>query len=70
MEEAFIKAAVVCLIAVSFGATLIWRGATGDIWRSAYTGESIMPRWFYVAGGVLAILAAIGYVALTFWLAK
>jgi len=49
---------------------LIWRGATGQVWRSNFTGDAIIPAWMYVATGVAAIALTIGYIVVTYLLAK
>lgn len=64
------KALIVCGLAVLFGAVLIWRGATGDIWRSRFTGDAIIPAWLYVSAGVFVILLALGWVAAAYFLGK
>jgi hypothetical protein len=37
------------------GFIVLWKGITNDIWRSRF-GDTIVPRWLYLAGGVGLIL--------------
>jgi nitrate reductase gamma subunit len=70
MEEMLVKAIAVCGIAICFGGFLIRRGATGDIWRSRFTGDAVVPAWLYIAAGALTILGTLVYIAISLLLAK
>jgi hypothetical protein len=37
------------------GLVLIGKGLTGDVWRSARFGDTLIPRWAYIAAGALVI---------------
>lgn len=49
---------------------MIWRGTTGQVRRSNFTGEAIIPPWLYIATGVAAIALTVGYIVVTYLLAK
>jgi hypothetical protein len=70
MEEVLIKVVAVMVGAIAFGAFMIWRGASGDVWRSPYTGDAVIPAWMYIVTGALAIIGALGYVVIGVLLAK
>lgn len=70
METILAKALVACVIAFWFGGFMIWRGATGQVWRSRFTGDAVLPGWMYIAAGVGAIFLALGYLVVTYFLAK
>jgi hypothetical protein len=61
---------VVCVIALVFGVVLIWRGATGDVMRSKFTGDVIIPGWLYIGTGAFVILLAVGWTATAYFLGK
>ena len=69
MTPRFIRALFACLVGVGYGGYLIWKGVTGDIWRSGFTGDAVVPRWLYIVGGVLLILIGLGWMAVTLWIA-
>jgi hypothetical protein len=69
MEDVIFRVIAVCVVALCFGGFLLWRGITGDVWRSRFTGEAIVPAWLYIAGGVLTMVGTIGYVVVTLLLA-
>jgi hypothetical protein len=64
------RAVIVGAIAIICGILLIWRGATGDVWRSRYTGDTIIPAWMYVGTGVFVIVLALGWGAAAYFLGK
>jgi hypothetical protein len=70
MTSIFIRILVICVIAFWFGGTMIWRGTTGQVRRSNFTGEAIIPPWLYIATGVAAIALTVGYIVVTYLLAK
>jgi hypothetical protein len=70
MTSIFIRILVICVIAFWFGGTMIWRGATGQVRRSRFTGDAIIPAWMYIATGVAAIALTVGYIVVTYLLAK
>ena len=65
-----VRALIACLVGVGFGAHLIWKGVTGDVIRSSFTGDAVIPRWLYIAGGVLLILISLGWMAITLWISE
>jgi ABC-type thiamin/hydroxymethylpyrimidine transport system permease subunit len=70
MIPIFLKGIIACVIAFWFGGVMIWRGATGQVWRSHFTGDAVIPGWMYIAAGAGAIAAALGYIVVTYFLAK
>jgi hypothetical protein len=64
------RALIVCVIALIFGVFLIWRGATGDVMRSKFTGDVIIPGWMYIGTGAFVILLAMGWTAAAYFLGK
>jgi hypothetical protein len=59
----FIRGSTACYVAIGYGGYLIWKGVTGDIWRSRFTGDAVVPRWLYIVSGVLLILLGLGWLA-------
>lgn len=46
------------LVALCAGLWLVWCGLRDDIWRDLF-GAAVIPRWFYVFGGlILAVISA------------
>ena len=70
MVPILVKALVACVVSFWFGGVMIWRGATGQVWRSQFTGDAIIPAWLYIAAGVGVIALALGYIFVTYFLAK
>jgi hypothetical protein len=64
------RALIVCVVALCFGGFLIWRGATGDVMRSKFTGDVIIPGWMYIGAGAFLILLALGWTAAAYFLGK
>lgn len=52
---------VVGIVAVCYGLWLIWRGARNEVWMSNF-GEPVIPRWIYIATGVVIAAGSIGYI--------
>ena len=50
------------LAGVCYGLWLAWRGYRYDLWYTRF-GESIIPRWMYIGGGLLIALLSAAYVA-------
>ncbi|HLX68264.1 MAG TPA: hypothetical protein VKV04_01435 [Verrucomicrobiae bacterium] len=59
-----------CLIGIAYGGYLIWKGVTGNIWRTRFTGDAVVPRWLYIVGGGLLVLLGVGWLAAASWLRR
>lgn len=66
----FIRGSTACFVGIAYGGYLIWKGVTGDIWRSRFTGDAVVPRWLYVVSGVLLILLGLGWLLAASWLSN
>ena len=55
-------------VIAGFGVRLVWRGATGNVWKDRF-GEPFVPPWLYVvAGGVcVAVGGALAVFILWQW---
>jgi hypothetical protein len=70
MVPILIKAFIACVVSFWFGGSMIWRGATGQVRRSRFTGGAIIPAWMYIATGLGAIALALGYIVVTYLLSR
>jgi hypothetical protein len=45
---------------IGLGLYLLYRGIKGDIWRSSFTGDPVVPQWLYIACGTFLVMGGIG----------
>ena len=46
---------------------MIWKGKTGDVWRTKFLNDPVVPRWLYVVGGALLTALSLGWIAVIMW---
>lgn len=46
------------VVAACYGAWLVWRAITNDIWRDGF-GQPMIPRWLYFLTGLICLFGGV-----------
>ena len=60
------KGAAAAAVAVCYGAWLIWRAITNDVWRDTF-GQVLLPRWVYAVSGLFCTTAGLAVILFITW---